>query len=66
MKGLFVWKSVENTILPLLTEQSNIISKIIWQEKATFWAEINGGNGGEAEEGKLEEGECKHSQEGSV
>mmetsp|Transcript_8455 Transcript_8455/g.17448 ORF Transcript_8455/g.17448 Transcript_8455/m.17448 type:complete len:122 (-) Transcript_8455:26-391(-) len=36
------------------------------EEKATFWAEIDGGNGGEVEEGKVDEGECKNGQEGSV
>jgi len=36
------------------------------EEKATFWAEIDGGNGGEVEEGKVEEGGCKDGQEGSV
>ncbi len=32
------------------------------EEKTTFCAEINGGNGRDVEEGKVEEGECKDWQ----
>ncbi len=32
------------------------------EEKAEFWVEINDGNGGEVEERKEEEGECKDGQ----